>query len=88
MMCKDVGGKDTAWGMSQSDIAKGFENPKSDGEGGVLETRQPYGSNPQSIGTNEWDRQGPYSREHSGTGVYDGTGTTRNTTGAKTRPVT
>jgi hypothetical protein len=37
------------WNMDRSEVAAGFERPKSDGEGGVLETRQPGGSFPQSI---------------------------------------
>lgn len=41
--------KGATWGMDKDELAAGYSKPKSDGEGGVLETRQPYGSHPQSI---------------------------------------
>jgi hypothetical protein len=44
--------KGATWGMDKDEIAQGFERPKSDGEGGVLETRQPGGSWPQAIPEN------------------------------------
>jgi hypothetical protein len=70
-----------AWGLDNSDLARGYETPKSDGEGGVLETRQKYGSFEQSIPTtNEHDRTHPYAKEHSETtGVYDGQGQPKST---------
>src|SRR5262249_10016156 len=67
--CKDVGMKDTAWGMSRSEIEAGYERLKSDGEGGVLETRQPYGSFEQTLPTSNPHDRGAgsdhYAREHS-----------------------
>jgi hypothetical protein len=47
--CRDAGQKASAWGMSGSDIERGFESPKSDGEGPLLGPRQPGGSFEQSI---------------------------------------
>jgi hypothetical protein len=68
---KDTGTKSSAWGMDKDEIAQGFERPKSDGEGGVLETRQPDGSFPQALPTsNPHDRgagSDAYAREHSDT---------------------
>jgi hypothetical protein len=68
--------KASVWGMSKDEVAKGYEAGEADGQGGVTETRQPYGSNPQAVpATNEWDRTHPYADERkSTTGVYDGTG--------------
>jgi hypothetical protein len=66
--------------INKDDVARGYTSPKSDGEGGVLETRQPGGSYPASIPSkNEWDRTEPYSNEagRSNTGNYDGTGEDR-----------
>jgi hypothetical protein len=65
-----------AWGVSQADVERGYSKPDSDGEGGVLETRQPGGSFEQSIpDKNPHDRQQAYAREHSDTtGVHDGKG--------------
>jgi len=69
--CEYTGTKGATWGMSKDDVARGYENLKSDGEGGVLETRQPYGSFEQSIPTsNPHDRgsgSDSYAREHSDT---------------------
>jgi hypothetical protein len=80
--------KSVSWGMDKDEIAKGYSSPKSDGEGGVLETRQSGGSFEQSIPvTNEWDRQEAYSRAHNDTGVHSGEGTTKNRTGFGTRGV-
>jgi hypothetical protein len=53
----EVNKQGASWGMDKDEIAKGYSVPKSDGEGGVLETRQRYGSFEQSIpSTNEHDR--------------------------------
>jgi len=62
---KDTGTKSSAWGMSREDQARGYENPKSDGEGGVLETRQPDGSYPQSLPTSNSHDRSDRSREFS-----------------------
>jgi hypothetical protein len=63
--------KGATWGMDKDEIAQGFERLKSDGEGGVLETRQPDGSFPQALPTsNPHDRgagSDAYAREHSDT---------------------
>jgi hypothetical protein len=68
---KDTGTKSSAWSMSKEDQARGYENLKSDGEGGVLETRQAGGSFEQSIpDKNVHDRgagSDSYAREHSAT---------------------
>jgi hypothetical protein len=63
-----------SWGLNRDDVARGYTSPKSDGEGGVLETRQKYGSNPQSIPENYkgpgYDRgagSDSYANEHSDT---------------------
>jgi len=71
--CKDVGMK---YAGKQSDIAQGYERLPSDGEGGVLETRQPYGSFEQSLPkSNEFDTS-DRSREFSKLeeGAHDGRG--------------
>jgi hypothetical protein len=49
--------KGATWGMDKDEIARGYSSPKSDGEGGVLETRQPFGSHPQDVpDKNKWNR--------------------------------
>jgi hypothetical protein len=89
--CADVGQKGSTWGMTQAEIAAGYSKPPSDGEGGVLESRQVDGSYPQSLPTsNPHDRgSGSESRakEFSSTEGkgFDGTGTTRNRTGMGAR---
>src|SRR5262249_27112129 len=73
------------WGMTKDDAAAGYERLASDGEGGVLETRQPGGSFPQSIpDKNVHDRgagSDAYAREHSDTTGrgFDGRGQSEST---------
>jgi hypothetical protein len=77
----DLSKRDPCWDVKADDIARGYTLPKSDGEGGVLESRQVDGSHPQSIpDTNKWDRTHPYAKEHSEhTGTYDGQGQPKST---------
>jgi hypothetical protein len=75
--CKDTGTKSSAWGMSQADIARGYEGPE----------RYDDGVYAQDIpSTNEWDRgagSDVYAKEHSATTGrgFDGTGTTKSRSG-------
>jgi hypothetical protein len=64
------------WDMAKDEVAAGFERLKSDGEGGVLETRQPHGSHPQSLPTeNPGNPTERYAREgHGETGAHTGRG--------------
>jgi hypothetical protein len=66
-----------AWpGIDRDDVARGYSLPKSDGEGGVLSTRQPNGSYPQSLPKSNEYTTHDRSREFRGLeeGAHPGTG--------------
>jgi hypothetical protein len=70
--------------IKASDVPKGYVAGKSDGEGAWDETRQPYGSHPQALPTNDDNPVERYAKEgHAGgeTGAHTGRGQPESTGG-------